>query len=225
VFPILKGAKTKSDATKLLKKLQEQMVLAEIAKRAAAKTATTPLEIIHQELQNAYIVRDFFEGVAGVPDRSIDIIELDPPYGIDLSMIKKVEGDNKLGTKDYNEVSVDKYVPFLNNLFKECFRVMSENSWIVCWFAYEPWFEVVYQSMARVGFVGNRVPAHWVKEGSTGQTNHPDTYMGSVSEPFFYMRKGRPVLARQGRPNVFQYKTVSAQSKVHPTERDRKSNV
>ena len=217
VFPQLKEAKTKNDANKLLKKLQEELVLSEIAKRAQAKTASTPLEHIKQGLIERYILADFFEGIRKVPDRSIDMVEIDPPYGIDLLGIKKA--DSKIGTKDYNEIPVDEYVPFLNNLFKECHRVMSENSWIICWFAYEPWFEFVYQAMARNGFSGSRVPAIWYKEGSTGQTNHPDKYMGSVTEPFFYMRKGSPVLSRQGRPNVFTYKTVSAQSKIHPTER------
>ena len=219
VFPQLKEAKTKSDATKLLKKLQEEMVLSEISKRAAGKTANTPLEHIHRGLIDRYMIMDFFDGVKKVPNNAVDIIEIDPPYGIDLAGIKKINDSAKTGTKDYNEVSVTEYVPFLNSLFKECHRVMSENSWIICWFAYEPWFEFVYQAMVRNGFQGSRVPAIWIKEGSTGQTNHPDKYMGSVTEPFFYMRKGSPVIARQGRPNVFAYKTVSANSKIHPTER------
>lgn len=219
VFPQLKEAKTKQDASKLLKKLQEGMILSEIAKRAQAKTANTPLEIIHQDLISKYIIADFFEGVKKIPDHSIDIIEIDPPYAIDLDHVKKIKGDMKTGTMDYNEIPVEKYVPFLDLLFKECYRVMSENSWLICWFAYEPWFEFVYQAMARHGLKGSRVPAVWVKEGITGQTNHPDKYMGSITEPFFYMRKGSPVIARQGRPNVFVYKTVSANSKIHPTER------
>jgi site-specific DNA-methyltransferase (adenine-specific) len=219
IFPQLKEAKTKNDASKLLKKLQEEMVLSEISKRIQAKSAGTPLEILHKGLIDRYIIADFFEGVKKIPDKSIDIIEIDPPYGIDLNAIKKVENSTKVGTKDYNEVPVDQYIPFLNNLFKECHRVMSENSWLICWFAYEPWFEFVYQGLMRVGFQGSRLPGMWFKEGSSGQTNHPDKYMGSVVEPFFYVRKGSPVLARQGRPNVFSYKTVNAQSKIHPTER------
>lgn len=219
VFPQLKEAKTKNDASKLLKKLQEEMVLSEISKRIMTKAAGTPLEVLHRGLMDRYIIADFFDGVVKIPDKSIDIVEIDPPYGIDLNAIKKVESSTKIGTKDYNEIAVDQYIPFLNNLFKECHRVMSENSWLICWFAFEPWFEFVYQGLMRTGFQGSRLPAMWFKEGSSGQTNHPDTYMGSVVEPFFYVRKGRPVLARQGRPNVFSYKTVSAQSKIHPTER------
>jgi DNA modification methylase len=221
VFPQLKDAKTKGDATKLFKKLQEQMVVSEIAKRAASKTANTPIEAIHHNLISSYIVRDFFEGVSKLPDRSIDVIEIDPPYSIGLgtSTIKRSDDSLQTNTKDYNEVPVDQYVPFLNSLFKECYRTMSENSWIICWFAQEPWFEIVYQAMARVGFKGSRIPAIWQKEAFSGQTNHPECYLANCYEPFFYARKGSPTISKQGRSNIYKYKPVNSQSKIHPTER------
>lgn len=221
VFPQLAQAKTKNDATKLLKALQGQMIIEEIAKRQLAKAATTPLEIQRKTLMDCYIVKDFFEGVLKVPDKSIDIVEIDPPYGIEMgvSQIKRSDDSMQTNTKDYNEIPTDQYIPFLNNLFKECYRVMSENSWLICWFAQEPWFEIVYQSMMRVGFKGARIPAIWNKKGISGQTNQPDCYLGNCYEPFFYVRKGSPSINRQGRKNVFEYNVVNSASKIHPTER------
>lgn len=221
VFPQLKEAKTKNDASKLLKALQGQMIMNELANRARAKTANTPLDVIRQNLMSCYIVKDFFEGIIKVPDRSIDIVEIDPPYGIgiDSSNIKKSNDSMKTNTKDYNDIPVEQYTAFLNNLFKECYRTMSENSWLICWFAQEPWFEIVYQSLMRVGFKGNRIPAIWVKDGISGQTNQPDMYLGNCYEAFFYVRKGDPSINKQGRKNVFQYKVVASNSKIHPTER------
>lgn len=220
VFPQLKEAKTKGDASKALKKLEEGIILAEIAKRQRNKIAETPLEVLHTNLINNYILKDFFLGVQQIPDRSIDIVEIDPPYGIDLAgTIKKSDDSTRQNVSQYNEIPVDQYVPFLNNLFKECYRVMSENSWIICWFGQEPWFEVVFQAMRRVGFQGNRIAAIWNKEGSSGQCNHPESYLAGVYEPFFYMHKGSPSITRQGRGNVFNYKPVSASRKIHPTER------
>lgn len=221
VFPQLKDAKTKNDATKMLKKIQEELIVSEMAKRAATRVANTPTEAIHKTLMDCYIIKDFFEGVARVPDRSIDVVEIDPPYAIGLgtTSIKKSDDSLKGVTKNYNEVPSEEYAMFLDKLFKECYRTMSENSWIICWFAQEPWFEVVFQAMERAGFRGSRIPAIWLKEKFSGQANHPECYLANTYESFFYMRKGSPVISRQGRSNVFSFKPVSGTSKIHPTER------
>jgi DNA modification methylase len=221
VFPQLKEADNKSDAHKMLRRLQEELVLQEIAKREQAKTAGTPTEVIKQGLIDSYIIKDFFLGVASLPYSSIDLIEIDPPYAIGLgdSNIKKSEDSLKGGTKDYNEVSSDQYTTFIQQVASSCFKVMSENSWVICWFAQEPWFETVYQAFIKAGFKGNRIPGVWYKQNSPGQCNHPDIYMANSYEAFFYFHKGNPSLTRQGRSNVFMYKTVGSSQKIHPTER------
>lgn len=217
-FPSIKEAKTKSDAMKMLKKLNEDLIMSELAKRIEQKQANTPIDKLRNDLMNCYILNDFFVGVSKVPDSSIDIIEMDPPYGIDLHSIKK-QGDNKEGTRNYNEVPSEIYLDFLNRTFKECYRVMTENSWLLCWFGQDPWFEVMYQAMYKAGFRGSRVPAIWNKEGTTGQTMNPATGLANTYETFFYMRKGSPSIVRQGRSNVYNYRPVAGSKKIHPTER------
>jgi ParB/RepB/Spo0J family partition protein len=218
VFPSIKEAKTKSDAMKMLKKLNEELVVAEIAKRHKNKLDETPIGQQRNTLMNCYIIKDFFEAIKKVPDNSIDIIEMDPPYGINLAHIK-MQDNTKNVTKNYNEIPGDVYVDFLSRVYKECYRVMSENSWILCWFAQDPWFEFVYGSMINAGFKGSRVPAIWNKEGISGQTMQPDTSLANCYESFFYMRKGYPSITRQGRSNVFTFKPVPSLKKIHPTER------
>lgn len=220
-FPQLEKAKSKSDATKLLRKMQEEVITAELAKRVASRQANTPTDLLHKNLIDNYIVMDFFDGVSKVPDRSVDLVEIDPPYGIQLGVsgIKKTDDSTKADTRNYNEVPVEQYQTFLTNLFKECHRVMSENSWLICWFAQDPWFETVYQSIMRAGFKGPRIPAIWVKENFSGQANHPEVLLANTYETFFYVRKGSPVISRMGRSNVFRFKPVFSQNKIHPTER------
>jgi len=215
VFPMLKENSTKQEAVKQLKRLQESMILEEIASRVKNKVAATPLERTYQNMQNSYIVEDFFTFIRRVPERSIDIVELDPPYGIGLdgTLIKENIGGYK--TENYREVPVDEYVPFIRTVYEQCYRVMSDSSWIISWFALEPWFETVYTEMRRVGFKGTRVAGIWFK--NTGQSLQPTDYLASTYEPFFYMRKGTPIISKQGRSNVFNFKGVS--HKVHPTER------
>jgi site-specific DNA-methyltransferase (adenine-specific) len=220
-FPQLKEAKTKGDAHKLLNRLEEEMLLQEISSRIARKNAITPIEIIRQKLCDSYLINDFFTGVRQIPNNSMDLIEIDPPYslGLGTSSIKKTDDSMQTSTKNYNEIPVDQYVPFLDNLFKECYRVMSENSWLICWFAQEPWFEIVYQALRRVGLQGTRVVGIWNKENSPGQCNQPNLYLANTYEAFFYMRKGNPAITKQGRSNVYNYKTVASLRKIHPTER------
>jgi ParB/RepB/Spo0J family partition protein len=221
VFPQLKEADTKSDAQKMLRRLQEELVLQEIAKREQAKTAGTPTEVVKQGMIDSYIIKDFFEGVKTIPYSSIDIVEIDPPYAIGLgdTSIKKSDDSLQGVTKDYNEVKADQYLDFMQNLASSCYKVMSDNSWLICWFAQEPWFEPLYQTFITAGLKGNRIPGIWYKQNSPGQCNHPDIYMANSYETFFYFRKGNPAISRQGRSNVFMYKPVGAGQKVHPTER------
>lgn len=216
VFPQIKEAKTKSDAMKMLKRLQEDLITEEIAKRVKNKQANSSIEVVQHELINKYILKDFFEGIKQVPDNSIDIVEMDPPYGIDLHNLKR-QDSTKDSTRHYNEVPAELYSDFLMRAFKECYRVMSPNSWIICWFGPDPWFEFVYQAMTKAGFKGSRIPGIWNKE--IGQTMNPSMTLASSYEMFFYMRKGNPTITRQGRSNVFTFRPVAGSKKVHPTER------
>jgi site-specific DNA-methyltransferase (adenine-specific) len=69
-----------------------------------------------------------------------------------------------------------------------------------------------------LGLQFGELNAIWYK-GQNGQTNTPELYLASSYEPFFYIRKGRPSIMRQGRSNVFHYKPVPSGKKIHPTER------
>lgn len=219
LIPQLGEAKNKSDANKLLKKLQTQAVHEELARRITEKNETGGLDAEKSKLINSYIIRDCLEGIAELPDGCIDIVEIDPPYAIDLANTKKgMNEDNSQYTKDdYNEIDPQKYLPFLRTLYKECFRVMSDHSWLICWYAAEPWQEVIYQALAEAGFSLRRLGGIWAKPN--GQTRQPNLYLGNATEPFYYARKGNPSIIRPGRSNVFQYPTVPATKKIHPTER------
>jgi DNA modification methylase len=94
---------------------------------------------------------------------------------------------------------------------------MSAHSWLVCWYAKEPWQEVVYQLIKDAGFDCKRIAGLWVKPN--GQTNCPERYLANAYEPFYYASKGHPAIIRQGRSNVFTFNPVAPTRKIHPTER------
>jgi DNA modification methylase len=66
------------------------------------------------ELNRIY-QRDCLEGMAMIPDKSVDLIVIDPPYNI---------GKDKRWDK---WKTVDDYVAFMGEVFKECERTLKEN--------------------------------------------------------------------------------------------------
>jgi len=213
IYPDLIKAKNRSEATKMLGKLQEDMLRKELAGRIESKTAATPIEKLHQELVNQYFIGDFFEGVKNVPPGSIDFVEIDPPYAMDLNATKR---DMKLAYSDnYNEIDIEEYPDFMTHTLFEAAKAMSNSSWMILWHARQ-WRELLQKILDELGLVYDE--GIWYK-GAGGQTNAPNFHLASCYESFFYIRKGTPSIIRQGRSNVFNYKPVPSATKVHPTER------
>ncbi len=215
-IPELAECKDRKDALKKVENMFKDFAIQEIANKIQSEKARTPVDIQKRELINCYMIRDFFDGIKDIPDKSIDIVEIDPPYGISLNDIKRVDEANIVHS--YNEVPDNQYIPFIDNMLKEVYRVMKEESWLVMWFGPDPWFEVIYNLIKKNSLTCRRIPAIWYK-GQSGQTNNPDIYLGSSYEMFFYARKGRPSIQKMGRSNVFEYPPVKANDKIHPTER------
>jgi site-specific DNA-methyltransferase (adenine-specific) len=211
----LDKCKTKKEALKAIERLENTIVRGELAKRAEAELGTDSMK-----LAKSYIVKDFFEGVKDIPAGSIDLIEIDPPYAIDLPELKKSDLSYKANYGDsYNEINSKVYLPFLEKLCSECFRVAKPDAWLLMWFAPEPWFEYVYGTMQAAGWKCRRIPALWTKGDQPGQCFQPSIYMGNSYEMFFYARKGNPSIKKQGRKAQFDYLPVDPAKKVHPTER------
>ena len=215
-FPEIAKAGSKTDAMKMLQKLQENIVRTELAKRIEEKACASPIERVRANLINSFIVGDFFEGIKNVPNGSIDFIELDPPYGIELNAVKQGMSDEY--KENYNEISYHEYSLFIQKVLIECERVMSANSWLVFWHGKE-WFNTIMDALEGTSLVGTDNTVGIWNKGNVGQTNHPNLYLASCYEQFVYIRKGVPSIVRQGRSNVFSYKPVPAQKKIHPTER------
>jgi DNA modification methylase len=190
-------------------RLEEAAIREELADRIKA----SPSDNVKKKLMDSFIVQDCFEGMASIPDGSISIIEIDPPYAINLEKQKK---EYSYG-ETYNEIHTKDYPKFLRQLFSESYRCMAEHSWIIVWFAHEPWFETVYKLLRDTGFQGSRMVGLWRKP--TGQNQQPQYNLTNVTEMFFYMRKGAPAIGMPGRNNTFDYPPVPSSAKVHPTER------
>ncbi len=214
-FPELdwSSCKTDNDAMKILNKFEERVTRAELSSRAAELMKSSKT----QKIIDSYILGDFFEMVKGLPSKTFDLVEIDPPYGIDLPSLKNEHGMNY--GDSYNEVDSTGYIPFLINTIKEAYRVMKDDSWLIFWFGPEPWFEVVYQMIVQAGFECRRLTGIWTK--GNGQVRNPDRHLARSHENFFYARKGNAVinLDKRGRADDFRFDPVPPSQKIHPTER------
>ncbi len=222
-FPeLFDGCKTASDASKVLKKLDEALIKQTIAQKLESQNTDSN---IHQ-LSKRYIVNSFFDGVKEIPDGIMHLVEIDPPYAINLVNQKKKDGESQYILKEYSEILAEDYMNGstdgkwrgMNEVFRECYRVMAQHSWLVCWFGPEPWFEEIYKAINKAGFSTTRMVGVWTGKGP-GQNMNPSTRLANSYEMFFYAWKGQPALNKAGHGNEFNCPPIPAQQKTHPTER------
>ncbi len=214
-FPeLFESCKTQKDATNVIKKMSESIIKETIAEKLDRdKQGGSTLT----KLANCYVLGDFFEGIKKIPDGVMHLVEIDPPYAVGLQTAKKVEGESIYNLDEYNEVDKDDYPVFLSKVFKECYRVMADHSWMIVWFGMHPWFETVFKEINHAGFNSTRLCGLWLKR--TGQSKRPEMHLANSYETFFYAWKGRPALNKAGRTNIFEYSPVPSIQKSHPTER------
>ena len=211
--------KTKNDAQKALKHAKKTVVQTINAKKAEKTLGEGDSR--KRKLIDSYHVQDFFKGVRKLGDQTMDFIEIDPPYAISLEQKKK-----EYKYTGYNEISTEKYPAFMQKVFSECYRVLKNNRWMVCWFAPEPWFADIHTWLTTAQFISKRMPGIWVKGEEDGdamsisaQTKSPNHSLANAYEMFFVAKKGKPELNRPGAHNIFNHKPTPHQHKIHPTER------
>ena len=220
---LFESCKTAADALTVIKKMDEAIIKQVIAKQIEERKPDDNQML--SKLSQAFILKNFFDGVKEIPAGVFHLVEIDPPYSIGLKEAKKSEGESQYQLSDYNEVPESIYMDGekgttwlgMKTVFKDCYRVMADHSWLLCWFAPEPWFHPMYQAIKEAGFETTRMCPIWTKP--SGQTKRPEMHLPNSYEMFFYAWKGRPAIARQRSGNNFTYSPVSPQQKTHPTER------
>lgn len=213
-FPeLFDKCKTASDASKVLKSIDEALVKQTIVQKLNNQKVSNSFN----QIAKCFILKDFFKGVKEIPNDIMHLVEVDPPYAINLKHQKQSDGISPYQLSEYNEIDSESYPEFLTRLLRECYRVMTPHSWLIFWFAPEPWFEHIYQAIKTAGFNTTRMCGIWTK--GSGQNNNPSIRLSNSYEMFFYAWKGQPALNRAGRGNEFRFSPVSPNQKTHPTER------
>lgn len=231
VMPEIGNCKTADEARKVLKTAEQNMIVAELAKRqkslvleADAPSPTKSLSRSERGVAAAlkvadadYRIGDVFAGLANMRSGgNVDFIECDPPYGVDLDILTQRSGQVATNTRDasYEEVPEEKYQEFIDNLASELHRVAGKDCWMVFWFAFK-WMGTVRTSLLNAGWQIDEVPALWLK--GNGRTPRPDILLARSYEPFFVARKGQPTVIKQGRMNTWMRN--ADEKKYHPAQR------
>lgn len=207
-------ATTAQEAFKMLKRLEENAVTAELVSRQQQRLSKASHNFIEIAKSN-YRKGDAFKGLSELrTNGTVHFIECDPPYGVNLTEMKKTDGASTVAS--YQEIPISEYQEFIEDLAAETFRIAGANCWMIMWYGPSN-HEMVRQALVKGGWTVGEIPAMWVKP--VGQTMQPSTNLANCYEPFFVCRKGSPVLSKQGRSNIFAFTPTAGQKKYHPTER------
>ncbi len=225
IIPELAEYKTSDEALKVLKKMENEAIITELRRRQGERVNTefdTPstsrgLKDALKIADGNYNIGDTFAGMEGLRSNGmVNLIECDPPYGINLNEQKASKDSATSNVHSYEEVDVGDYPDFLRKLTTELFRIAGKDCWLVFWYG-PSWHTQVLTSLRDAGWIVDEIPAIWTKK--QGQTMQPEKYFARCYEPFFLCRKGNPVMVERGRANVFDFAGVAGQKKYHPTER------
>lgn len=169
-----------------------------------------------QYAEDHYHIGDALAGMREVQPDICGFAEVDPPYAIDITQMKK--GQDRSLLRNYTEMNAETYIEDISKIAGEVYRILMNNTTCVWWFGQE-WQKPVYDMLIEVGFKVNKIPAIWFKRKSGGQSLSPDILLANRYEAFFVCRKGNPLIRKPGRSNVFEFQPVAPQHKIHPTEK------
>lgn len=217
-FPELaEVATSKQEAARYLKNMVKKFETKQRAERVMAQAVSTPLEKQRRNLEDSFVVGDFFNLSTNIENESFDLINLDPPWGIDLDIVKKETKVTKsTKSSQYKEIKTD-YLKWLELVLKICYEKLKPNGWLILWYDIKAHSETV-KLCEKTGFeVGLDIPAVWIKH--SGQTQAQHRYLGRSWEPFLYIRKGSAQIVKQGRLDSFDYPGVPQGKKRHAAEK------
>ena len=221
MIPDLAHAKTKSDARKMMKQFDDDVVKQELADRAQRRLKKVAGDITKDEdkrrrlLLERYVVGDFFEEVKKVQARSLDLLESDPDWGIMLK--EAVEKRGAITADEYSQVAPDEYKDMVSRIAREANRILKDNAWMIFWYSIEEWHKETRAILELHGFTVCPMPCVWVHDSNYTAT--PAYRLGQRTEFFYYARKGDVRLGIPGKPNIFTFRSPKKNERFHIAEK------
>lgn len=214
LVPELANAKTKDDASKMLKSLLEKAMVNELETRRKDNPAFVCDEVCRAE--QSFIIGDAIEGLRSTPPSNILFMNVDTPYGIDLNNSKRLNSDVQIQDQEYHEWTPEEYLKNCFDIATELYRIAAGPCTMTWWFGIQ-WYQPLLDILRSAQWDVDIIPCLW--QSPIGQTMQPELNLARCYEPFFHCRKGKPILGKRGRSNIFSFGKVAASSKIHKTEK------
>jgi len=147
-----------------------------------------------------------------VPDNSLGMVDLDPPYAIDFDATYGKASNISTQNPDW---TVDTLQAFYTEALPILYNKMLDDSWCVIWTGKEHaiWTNEI---AAQAGFATQQ-PGIWAKP--SGSCNSPKTTMTSCYEVFLLLRKGKATFNLPSMSNVLQFSASHRGDRIHQWEK------
>jgi len=153
---------------------------------------------------NQVIQGDCLEVMKGIPDKSIDLVCIDPPYGMDFQSNHRKE--------KYNKITNDTSLIWIDDCVSELHRVLKENThaYVFCSFHN---VDIFKQALEKVFKVKNIL----IWEKNTISMGDLFGDYAPKYEMILYVHKGRKLLNGGRDANILKFSRT--RNKLHPTEK------
>jgi ParB family chromosome partitioning protein len=165
-----------------------------------------------QNIQVIYVAENYKSFLDKIPDNSVGLVELDPPYAIDFNEnYGKANGIESKAT-DWTEKEL---FEFYFNYLPLIYNKMLDASWVLCWTGKEHFIEI-NKIAESIGFQVQQ-PGSWIKAG--GSTNQPKKCLISNWEMYLLFRKGNAQFNTPSLPSAVQIDASNSAQRIHQWEK------
>ena len=154
---------------------------------------------------NKVIQGDCLEVMKQMPDKCVDLVLTDPPYGMAYQSSRRIDKHEK--------IELDDSIEWFKIFAKESYRILKDDSHIYV-FCNDYAISYFRDWLAEVGFTPKRALV-WVKNNHTSGDLEGD--YGNKTEFCIYAQKGRKILNGGRDTNVLESKRVNTD--LHPTQK------
>ena len=153
---------------------------------------------------NRVLQGDCLDVMKDIPDKSVDLVCIDPPYGMDFQSNYRKE--------KYNKITNDTSLVWIDDCVSELHRVLKENThaYVFCSFHN---VDIFKQALEKVFKVKNILI--WEKNNTSMGDLFGD--YAPKYEMILYVHKGRRLLNGGRDANILKYARTG--NKLHPTEK------
>ncbi len=208
VIPDIKKPKKSKPTTN---NLTEKLPLA-AADQPNSNLATEAEKEALQNISVIYVAENYKTFLDKIPDNSVGLVELDPPYAINFNEnYGKASGISSKAT-DWTEKEL---YEFYFNYLPLIYNKMLDASWVLCWTGKEYFIEI-NKIAESIGFQTQH-PGSWTKNG--GSTNQPKRSLVSNWEMYLLFRKGNAQFNTSSLLSAININSSNSAQRIHQWEK------